>query len=126
MTSSLFTRIEKLETRHRNDGHVLLLWIKSDEDIDAAVLAANTAGLFASGDLVICAEWLGDDPMPRPRWLERDDEWPSEKETDYIIATVLKRAGGRAALTAVKDDPDVDLKEISRVDLMHCVLGVKT
>ena len=58
MNSSLFTRIEKLESRRGTDGQVLLIWLRPNEDVDAAVLAANKAGLFGSGDLVMCVEWL--------------------------------------------------------------------
>jgi hypothetical protein len=135
MTSSVFTRIEKLESRHRNDGQVLLLWIKPGEDIDAAVLSANKAGLFASSDLVMCAEWLGDDPMPKPRWLKREGERFSEQE-DHCISTMLeKRIATVEALIAKGEPAEVpglarrvprDLSEISSVDLMHCALGIKT
>jgi hypothetical protein len=41
MSSSLFTRIEKLESRRRTDDQVLLIWLTPGEDVDAAVLAAN-------------------------------------------------------------------------------------
>jgi hypothetical protein len=135
MTSSIFTRIEKLESRHRNDGHVLLLWIEPGENIDTAVMAANKAGLFASGDLVMCAEWLGDDPMPKARWLKREGERLSEHEDHCITAMLEKRIATVEDLIATGEPASVaglarpvpkDLSEISSVDLMHCALGIKT
>jgi hypothetical protein len=53
---SRFTRIEKLESRRRDNDEMLMLWRKPDQDINAAVLPAKSAGLFVPGDLVICAE----------------------------------------------------------------------
>ena len=135
MTSSIIRRLEKLEGQHRNDGQVLLIWVKLGDDVDAAVSAAKKSGLFAAGDMVICVEWLGTDPMPRPRWLKRHGERFSGQEDNYIHAMLEKRiamvdklvAAGEAAEVAglVKPMPR-DLSEISSVDLMHCALGVKT
>jgi hypothetical protein len=135
MSSSLFTRIEKLESRRGTDGQVLLIWLTPGEDVTAAVLAANKAGLFGSGDLVMCVEWLGDDPMPKPRWLKRTGERFSEQEDRCICAMLEKRVATVDALVATREPADVqelvrpmprDLSEISSVDLMHCALGVKT
>ena len=131
----MFTRIEKLESRRCTDGQVLLLWIEPGMDVENAVLAANKAGLFGSGDLVICVEWLGDDPMPKPRWLKRAGEQFSEHEDHCISAMLEKRIATVDALIATGEPADVpglvrpmprDLKEISSVDLMHIALGVKT
>jgi hypothetical protein len=135
MTSSLFTRAAKLESRHRNDDQVLLIWLRPGEDSDAAVSAANTAGLFGSGDLVMCAEWLGDDPMPKARWLKRVGERFSEQEDRCITAMLEKRIATVDTLVATGEPADVaglakpmpaDLSLMSSVDLMHCALGVKT
>jgi len=135
MSSSLFTRIEKLESRRRTDDQVLLLWIKPGEDANAAVLVANKAGLFGSGDLVMCAEWLGNDPMPKPRWLKRHGECFSEHEDHCIDAMLEKRIAMVDALVAAGEPAEVaglakpmprDLREMSAVDLMHCALGVET
>jgi hypothetical protein len=135
MSSSLFTRIEKLESRRGTDGQVLLIWLTPGEDVDAAVLAANKTGLFGSGDLVMCVEWLGDDPMPKPRWLKRAGERFSEQEDRCIYAMLEKRVATVESLVATGEPADVqglvrpmprDLSEISSVDLMHCALGVKT
>jgi hypothetical protein len=127
-----------LESRHRNDGQVLLLWIKPGDDVAAAASAANKAGLFASGDMVICVEWLGDEPMPKPRWLNRDRghyAYFSEQEDHCITAMLEKRIETVNALIATGEPAEVqglarpmprDLSEISSVDLMHIALGVKT
>jgi hypothetical protein len=135
MTSNLFSRVEKLENRHRNDDQVLLLWIKPGENIDAVVLAANEAGLFVSGDLVMCAEWLGEEPMPKPRWLKRAGERFSDQEDYCITAMLQKRIEDVDTLVATGEPAEVaglgrpmprDLREMTSVDLMHCALGVKT
>jgi hypothetical protein len=135
MSSSLFTRIEKLERRRRTDDQVLLIWLTPGKDVDAPVLAANKAGLFGSGDLVMCVEWLGDDPMPKPRWLKRAGERFSEQE-DYCICAMLEKRIARVDTTIATDEPAEvaglarpmprDLSEMTSVDLMHCALGVKT
>jgi hypothetical protein len=52
---NIFSRVEKLEARQRTADEMLLIWRKPDVDTDATVLAANKAGLFGSGDLVLCA-----------------------------------------------------------------------
>jgi hypothetical protein len=74
MSRGLNTRIQKLDARRRNDGAILLFWRMPGKDVATVVKAAKNDGLFASGDRVICVEWLGEDPMPAPRWSksERD------------------------------------------------------
>jgi hypothetical protein len=130
MTSSLFTRVEKLEKRRGSDDQVLLLWLKPGEDIEAAVLAANKAGLFASGDLVMCAEWLGDEPMPKPRWLKREGAYYGlfSAQEDLCIGAMLEKivADEPPKVPTVGSPSPQDLGEMSAVDLMHCALGVKT
>jgi hypothetical protein len=135
MTSSLFTRVEKLESRRRTDDQVLLIWLRPGEDVEVAVLAANKAGLFGSADLVMCAEWLGDDPMPKARWLKRAGERFSEQEDRCITAMLEKRIAAVDGLISAREPAEVaglarlmpaDLRLMSSVDLMHCALGVKT
>ena len=135
MSSSLFTRIEKLENRRGTDDKVLLIWLKPSENVDAAVLAANKAGQLRTGDLVMCVEWLGADPIPKPRWLKRRGERFSEEEDRYICAMLEKNIAMVDGLVASKEPAEVnglaksrprDLSEMSSVDLMHCALGVKT
>ena len=133
MTSSLFTRVEKLESRHRTDDHVLLLWIAPGQSVENAVLAANNAGLFGTGDLIMCAEWLGEEPMPKPRWIRRRGEQLSLQESEYCDAMIAKRiAAAEAAEERGTPSPALcrpmprDLAEVSTVDLIHCALGVET
>jgi hypothetical protein len=135
MTSSLVTRVAKLESRRGTDDKVLLIWLRPGQDVNAAVLAANKAGLFGSGDLVMCAEWLGDDPMPKARWLKRSGERFSEQEDHCIHAMLEKRIRMVDALIVSDEAAEVaglarpmprDLSDLSMVDLMHCALGVKT
>src|ERR1700710_902063 len=137
MTSSLFNRVQKLESRRRTDDKVLLLWLRPGEDVPAAVQAATKTGLFASGDMVICVEWLGNDPMPKPRWLSRDRAYFgnfSEQEDHCITAMLEKRIATVNAVIATGEPAELpglaspmprDLREISSVDLMYCALGVQ-
>lgn len=137
MTSSLFTRVQKLESRQKTDDKVLLFWMRPGEDVPAAVQAATKAGLFATGDLVICLEWLGTDPMPKPRWLSRDRAYfgkLSEQEDHCITAMLEKRIATVDAAIATGEPIEVpglarpmprDIREISSVDLMYCALGVQ-
>lgn len=136
MTSTLLKRIEKLESRRRNDDEALLLWIKPDDDPDAAISMANRAGLFGSGDLMICGVWLGDEPMPKPRWLKRSGDRLSQHEEHCLSVMLEKRIALVDALVAT-GDPEAqaselgipmprDLSEVSSVDLIVCALGVKT
>jgi hypothetical protein len=137
MTPNLIKRIEKLEVLYRRDGEVLLLWIQPGEDVPAAASAANKAGLFDSGDMVMCAE-CGEDPIPKPKWLKRDGalfRLLSEQEDRCITAMLKKRIETVDALVAADEPAEVaglarpmphDLSELSSVDLMHIALGVKT
>ena len=72
MSRGLVTRIQKLEARRRNEGEILLLWRSPGKDISPVASAAKGVGLFASGDRVMSLEWLGDDRMPKPRWVAAD------------------------------------------------------
>lgn len=138
MTANMFSRVEKLESRRRTDDGVLLLWIKPGADVAKATLKAKEDGVFKSGDMVVCAEWLGDDPMPKPRWLKRGDAQHgllTEQEDEYVMAMLEKRiatvdalvdAGEPAEHAGLVRPMPRDLYEISSVDLMHIALGVKT
>jgi hypothetical protein len=79
----------------------------------------------------MCTEWLGDDPMPKARWLKREGEQFSEQEDHCISAMLEKRIATVEALIAKGEPAEVpglarpvpkDLSEISSVDLMHCAL----
>jgi hypothetical protein len=70
MSRGLVSRLHKLEARRLSEGEILLLWRQPGKHVAAVTKAAKEAGLFASGDRVISAEWLGHDPMPEPRWVK--------------------------------------------------------
>jgi hypothetical protein len=120
MSRGLVSRLHKLEARRRNEGEILLLWRRPGKDVAAL---AKATGLFASGDRVISAEWLGDDPMPAPRWVKVSPSgWLNltEREKEYCEATVRK---------LVVDDghsshPDPALLDWTDADLWHAALGV--
>jgi hypothetical protein len=123
MSRGLVTRLHKLEARRRNEGEILLLWRGLGKEATAVAKAAKGAGLFASGDRVISAEWLGDDPMPAPRWVKVSPSgWLglTEREKEYCEATVRK--------LVVDDDrrtnPDPVLLDWTDADLWHAALGV--
>jgi hypothetical protein len=46
---SRFTRIEKLESRRRDDNEMLMLWRKPGQESEATALMAKAAGLFGPG-----------------------------------------------------------------------------
>jgi hypothetical protein len=120
MSRGLVTRLHKLEARRRNEGEILLLWRRPGKDVAAV---AKATGLLASGDRVISAEWLGDDPMPAPRWVKVSSSgWLglTEREKEYCEAAVRK--------LVVDDDrranPDPVLLDWTDADLWHAALGV--
>ena len=120
---SRVTRIEKLETRRRDDNEMLMLWRKPGQDIDATALAANRAGLYESGDRVVCAEWYGDDDLPTPRWIRRFKTDLTEIENEYCDRTIEKLIS--------KDQPksmgrDYDMDHLSTDQLRYICLAVET
>jgi hypothetical protein len=123
MSRGLVTRLHKLEARRRNEGEILLLWRRPGKDISPVASKAKSARLFASGDRVISAEWLGEDPMPVPRWVKVSPSgWLNltEREKEYCEATVRK--------LVVDDDrrahPDPGLLDWTDADLWHAALRV--
>jgi hypothetical protein len=130
--SSLLSRIAKLEGRFRNDERVLLLWMPPGAEAESTVAFARELGSFVRGDMVMCAEWQGEDPVPKPRWLKRTGDRLPDRESRYVIATIDRRiARGRSPEVAgAARSPPVtmpqDLASISSVDLMYCALGVPT
>jgi hypothetical protein len=126
MTRGLVTRIRKLETRRRNEAEILLLWRMPGKDVATAATAAKNAGLFVSGDQVISLEWLGDDPMPAPRWVPvTPTGWLSftEREKEYCDCAVLKRANDRSDRPI---DRDPSLLDWTEADLLQFIFGVET
>lgn len=120
---SRFTRIEKLESRRRDDNEMLMLWRKPGQDIDATVLAANRAGLYGLGDLVVCAEWYGDDDFPAPRWIRRFKTDLTVIENEYCDRTIEKLVSKDQPKST---GPDHDLHHVSTDQLTYICLGVET
>ena len=109
--------------RH-SDGEILLLWRPPGKDAATVVEAAKTAGLFASGDLVISAEWLGEDPMPAPRWFKSERDL-SEREGKCIDAEIFKLVGDVSKIEIDRSQSS-SLSHISSERLLHMLLGVET
>src|SRR6476659_2641685 len=63
---NLEARIARLEVSRRRPDELLLVWRRQGTDAQAAVDAYRH--LFAHGDPVISAEWLGEGEPPAPRW----------------------------------------------------------
>jgi hypothetical protein len=104
----IVTRIEKLESRHRNGDEMLLLWRKPGQEVATALMAARKDGLYASGDLVLCVEWHGGTPPPQPRWCRLFPSDLTEIELDYCFRELKKFEG-----------------EASDAKLWHMCLGVE-
>jgi hypothetical protein len=120
---SRFTRIKKLESRRRGDNEMLMLWRKPGQESEAVVLAAKSAGLFGPGDLVVCAEWFGEDNLPAPRWIRHFETDLTEIENEYCDRTIDKLIS--------KDQPkstgrNHDYDHISTDQLTYICLAVET
>lgn len=124
MSRRLNTRIRKLEAARHSDDEILLLWRPPGKDAATVVEAAKTAGLFASGDLVISAEWLGEDPMPAPRWFKSERDL-SEREGKCIDAEIFKLVGDVSKIEIDRSQSS-SLSHISSERLLHILLGVET
>jgi hypothetical protein len=125
MSRGLNTRIRKLEAARHSDGEILLLWRKPGMDVATVAKANKSEGLFASGDRVISAEWLGTDPVPAPRWVKVGPSGsPSfnEREDEYCMSALRNLIGNRAY------DPcrGPALGSWTDADLWHRALGIKT
>jgi hypothetical protein len=126
MTSrNIVARIEKLEARQRTDDEMLLLWRMPDDNTGLAVLAANRAGLFGSGDLVLCADWYGEGKQPAARWCRRFPADLSDVELDSCHRTLSKMVGDNDAMPHTRG-PDYSLIHVPTNQLWHMALGVKT
>ena len=121
----IVTRIEKLESRHHRDDEVLLLWRKAGVGLEAAVAAAGNAGLFASGDLVVCAEWHGQGPPPEPRWSQNFPSDLTAVELDDWHEAMRRLAEGARAQPPSEHDR-YSLLEIPTTQLWHMAFGVET
>jgi hypothetical protein len=125
MSRGLVSRLHKLEARRRNEGEILLLWRRPGKDISSVASEAKGAGLFASGDRVMSLEWLGDDRMPKPRWVQvTPTGWLglTEREKEYCDSAVMKMAGdGRS-----DDLQHHPMRYCTETDLLHFIFGVET
>ena len=61
---NLESRIEKLEARRTRADEVLIVWRQPDGDVAQALINVR----FGAGDRIICAEWYGSGPLPKPKW----------------------------------------------------------
>ncbi|EAQ36932.1 hypothetical protein NB311A_07278 [Nitrobacter sp. Nb-311A] len=125
-TRSITTRIEKLEARRRNDDEMLMLWRKPGADIDAAVSSANKAGMFGSGDLVLCGEWHGEDDPPAARWVQRIKSDLTEPEMGSLYKTLKKMVVDRSDNSGTEDMPAPYLSHLSDETLWQLAIGVRT
>jgi hypothetical protein len=123
---SITTRIEKLEARRRNDDEMLMLWRKPGSGIDAAVLSANKAGLFGSGDLVLCGEWYGEGDPPPPRWVQRIKRDLTAPEIESLYQTLKNRIAGRSDDSIAEGMPAPYLSHLSDEVLWKRAIGVET
>ena len=120
---SRVTRIEKLETRRRTDDDMLLIWRKPGQESEATALVAKAAGFFRPGDLVVCAEWYGDDNLPAPRWIRRFKTDLTEIENEYCHQTIEKLISKDQPKST---GPDHDYDHISTDQLTYICLAVET
>jgi hypothetical protein len=125
ISRNIITRVEKLEARRRSDDDMLLLWRMPDDNTDLAVNAAKRAGLFDSGDLVLCAEWYGEGKQPAARWCRRFPADLSDVELDYCHRTLSKMVGDNGAMPCTRG-PDYSLIHVPTYRLWHMALGVET
>jgi hypothetical protein len=123
---SITTRIEKLEARRRNDDEMLMLWRKPGSDIEAAVLSANKAGLFGSGDLVLCGEWYGEGDPPAARWVQRIKSDLTASEMESLYQTLENQAADRSDVASAESMPWPYLSHLSDEALWQRVIGVQT
>ncbi len=84
-------RIRKLETGRQRPNEMLLVWRQPGASIAPAIAGAE----FATGDKVICVEWFGDDPMPKPKWYsERLSTALGSRDYGFINQTLERLIGG--------------------------------
>jgi hypothetical protein len=113
-------RIVKLETSRRGGDEMLLLWRDHYQDRHMVVSTAKSAGLFGSGERVLCAEWFGDGEKPEPRWIQHIKADVTEGEMDSLNRTAQK-------LAAVDDVSEGNsLTHYSDDQLWYGMLGVET
>jgi hypothetical protein len=122
---NIVTRIERLEARRRGDDEMLLIWRKPGQDTDATVAEFKKAGLFGSGDLVLCAEWYGEGEPSAPRWSRRFPSDLCDVEREYFYRMLRKLVGDNDAIPRMRS-PDYSLIHVPTNKLLHMALGVET
>jgi hypothetical protein len=123
MIRGLATRIQKLEIRRRHDDQMLLIWRMPGENIATVADAAQNAGLFVPGEKIISMEWLGEDPLPAPRWVQvTPNGWLSftEREKEYCDCAVIKMA----PKSHQPRDRDPSLLDWTNADLLYFIFRV--
>ena len=83
-------RVAKLEGSRRRPNEMLVVWRRPGGDVKAAVSEAK----FAPGDRVVVLEWLGDGPLPAPRWVGKRSEF-SVVENEYLDQSITRRTESR-------------------------------
>jgi hypothetical protein len=104
-------------------GRDLAAVAQTGESAEAVATAAKQAGRFASGDRVMSLEWLGDDPMPVPRWVPvTPNGWLSftEREKEYCDCAVMKMA----PKSRQPRDHDPSLLDWTNADLLYFIFRV--
>jgi hypothetical protein len=127
---SLEARVGKLEAIGRRPDEMLVIWRRPGGDVAEALRGAS----FAKGDRVICIEWLGDDPLPEPRWHGKRSEF-SAIENECIERVIDRdieshREGNHRqrypGSVELPHFPANRMCELSDNDLMHAIFGVET
>jgi hypothetical protein len=106
-----------------------LLWRLPGQDVQTVAEAAKSAGLYVPGDKVISMEWLSDDPMPAPRWIEiKAEGWLdlNERERECSDAYVMKRAGNGKERNCGWPSHDQSLVEWTNAELLYFIFRVET
>lgn len=128
-TRNLESRLVKLETKTTRPDELLVIWRKPGADICTAVAGQQ----FASGDKVICPEWIGDADPPSPKWhRDRLSALMTDHEYDCVIRSMQRAAEidedersdtGLAPFPRLSEEA---MRAMSDNDLIHAVLGVQT
>lgn len=105
---------------------MLLIWIKADGDIGAAVADARAKKLFVDGERVLCAEWLGDGEPPAPKWSRDFPRELSPEEQTYCVQTLEKRFPVSFRAQSRYPEGIKDVRNLSDDKLWHLTLGVQT
>jgi hypothetical protein len=126
---NLESRLVKLEMRTARPGELLVIWRRPGADICAAVAGQQ----FASGDKVICPEWLGDAEPPSPKWhRDRLSASMTDREYDCVMQSIHRVAETGAdrrldaGLVAFPRMSEEAMRAMPDNDLIHAVLGVRT